>query len=585
MKSRFLFFLLLLFGSLVYGQKNVEQKEGTLIQKQILNKAYDYMSNDQYDSAQYCLNKIYSIDSARKPTQFSYYLTTCQAEIYYYNNLHLLGLQESLKGENIAKILRDSVLLADSYNFIGLFHLNGNKLQQARRAFKRALGFAKQPPYKKVYMDLTKPHHILGNLAETFEKLNEPDSAIYYSLLSLKKAREISSGRGMATGALNIGNAFLLNKQVDSAFKYFKLTKLYAIEADEFDVELTAYSGMAECAAANGNKKAAFGYLDEGFLVLRKYPQLNDFYAAMFLEISIKLYRKYGDIQLLNKTLELKSKRETATYHRNNQQIQSLLLTGINNEKTIFKLELTESKNKQSLANTRIYVLLLVLCVLVIAFVAYRYYALQRLRLANLRTKISQDLHDEVGATLSGIGMYSYIAKEQINKGEQKQVENSLNIIKENAAEMVAKLNDIVWTVNPLQDHLVDLIERLKEFAVQITDARQIRLKFSQIGKLDEVKLPMQSRKNIYLLSKEAINNAVKYSDAEVLEIVFEIKHKILTVTIRDNGKGFLVEEETKGNGLLNMKNRAKEINLQLLISSELGVGTSVCFSYKVKGY
>lgn len=91
----------------------------------------------------------------------------------------------------------------------------------------------------------------------------------------------------------------------------------------------------------------------------------------------------------------------------------------------------------------------------------------------------------------------------------------------------------------------------------------------------------MQPRKNIYLIGKEAINNAVKYSEAEVLEVTFEIKHKTLMVAIRDNGKGFLVEEETKGNGLLNMKNRAREINLQLSMSSELGVGTNVHFSYK----
>lgn len=233
------------------------------------------------------------------------------------------------------------------------------------------------------------------------------------------------------------------------------------------------------------------------------------------------------------------------------------------------------------MANTRIYVLLLALFVLVIVFVAYRYYALQRLRLANLRIKISQDLHDEVGATLSGIGMYSYIAKEKIKQGEQTEVENSLNVIKENATEMVAKLNDIVWTVNPLQDHLVDLIERLREFAIQITNAKQIQLHFNKIGKLDELKLPMQSRKNIYLICKEAINNAVKYSEAEVLEVVFEIKHKMLVVAITDNGKGFLVEEETKGNGLLNMKNRAREIDLKLAISSELHRGTSVHFTYK----
>lgn len=572
--------ILVLIGGLVYAQK-VLQKQGSEIQKQILNRAYDYMSIDQYDSAQYCLNQIYSIDSARKPTEFSYYLTTCQAEIYYYNNLHLLGLQESLKGEVIAKMLKDSVLMADSYNFIGLFHLNSNKLQLAEKYFKKALVYAKQPPYVKDYNELSKPHHILGNLAETFDKLHQPDSAIFFSLLSLQKAKEINSGRGMATGALNIGNAFFLDEQIDSAYQYFRLTTKYAIEANEFDVELMGYSGMAKCAAVKQQKSKAFGFLDKGFALLKEYPQLNDFYAAMFLDIAINLYRRYNDIELLNKTLEIKSNRQTTTYNRNNTQIQSLLLTGINNEKKIFKLELAESRNKQSLANTRIYVLLLALLTLIIAFIAYRYYALQRLRLANLRTKISQDLHDEVGATLSGIAMYSYIAKDQIKHGNNEEVENSLTIIKDNASEMVAKLNDIVWAVNPLQDNLQELIERLKDFAVQIANAKQIEVGFIHSNKLDEIKLPMQVRKNIYLICKEAINNAVKYSACDSISVEVYVKHKVLAVKIKDNGVGFSSEDELKGNGLLNMKNRAKEIGAQLVIKSELKQGTIICFTYR----
>lgn len=561
--------------SVANGGKNAETKEA------ILESAYDYMSNDQYDSAQYYLNKIYAKESSRKPTIFNYYLTTCQAEIYYYNNLHLLGLQESLKGETIAKILKDSVLLADSYNFIGLFHLNSNKFQLAKVYFKKALSYASQPPYKKNYNELSKPHHILGNLAETYERLNAPDSAIFYSLLSLEKAREIKSGRGKATGALNIGNAFLLDAQVDNAFKYFELAKRYAFEAGEFDVELTGYSGMAECEAQQQNKVQAFKYLDDGFAVLKKYPQLNDFYAGMFLEIAIKLYRRYGDIQLLNRTLVLKSERQTATYHRNNTQIQSLLLTGISNEKTIFALELKESKNQESLANTRIYILLLVLLLLVIAFLAYRYFTLQRLRLANVRSKISQDLHDEVGATLSGIAMYSYITKEQLKSNQEGQVIQSLDIIKDNASEMVAKLNDIVWTVNPIQDNLQGLIERLKEFTVQITNAKQITLNFFTSGALEDIKLPMEARKNIYLICKEATNNAVKYSESKILNIKVEVKHKMLAIQIEDTGIGFLPEEENKGNGLLNMHNRAKEINAQLNISSHLGSGTTISIAYK----
>ncbi|RYG15717.1 MAG: hypothetical protein EOO07_14785 [Chitinophagaceae bacterium] len=577
-----LIFFLLAVTFFAFAQNDKKNAAGLQNQQVLLNRAYDYMSNDHYDSAQYILNKIYAIDQSRKPTLFTYYLTTCQAEVYYYNNLHLLGLQESLKGETIAKILNDSVLLADTYNFIGLFHLNSNKLELARNYFKKSLLFAKQPPYSKTYMDLTKPHHVLGNLAETYEKLNEPDSAIYFSLQSLQKATAINSKRGMATGALNIGNAYLLNNQVDSARKYFELTKLNAVKADEFDVELTAYSGLAECANLENDKTKAFKYLAQGFTVLKNYPQLNDFYAGVFLGIAIKIYRKYGNDSLLNKTLEIKSSRESLTYNRNNTQIQSLLLTGIKNEKTIFDLELGDAKSKQSLANTRMYVLLLALLTTAIGFLAYRYYARQRLRLANLRSKISQDLHDEVGATLSGIAMYSYITKNQLSQKDNAAVNQSLDVIKDNASEMVAKLNDIVWAVNPLEDNLLALTERLKEFALQIAGAKNLKVKFTSTPDTESVKLTMEQRKNIYLICKEAINNAVKYSNANLLQISVAVLHKELCISINDNGIGFQSAAASKGNGLINMASRANEIGAELSINGTSGSGTKINLMCKI---
>ncbi len=121
-----IFLVLFLLYDLAYAQKRLDKTEGSPAQKLILDKAYAYMSNDQYDSAQYCLNKIYSIGSSRKPTRFAYYLTTCQAEIYYYNNLHLLGLQESLKGETIDEILKDSVLMARNVRY-GIINIDNSK--------------------------------------------------------------------------------------------------------------------------------------------------------------------------------------------------------------------------------------------------------------------------------------------------------------------------------------------------------------------------------------------------------------------------------------------------------------------------
>ncbi|OOQ57597.1 sensor histidine kinase [Mucilaginibacter pedocola] len=540
------------------------------------NKADEYMNTGHYDSAQVWLNNIYQTVSYRRPSLFSYFLTSRQAEVYYYNNLHDLGLLEAYKAENIAKVLKDSLLLSDAYNFIGLFNLSKNRLGQAEKYFKLGLKFAIQPPYKKQYIELSKPHHIYGNLAETFEKSNMPDSAIHYCRLAIKKARQIGSDRGEATGTLNLGMAFILKHNVDSAFKYFEQSRQYATGGNDFDVELTSYGGLANCASLSENKTQAFTQLGKGFALLKEFPETNNFYLSMFLDDAVKIYRKYNHAAALIKTLELRSAIQKATYDASNTQIQSLLLAGLKNEKTIFGLELSESQNKQSLANTRLYIAMLVLLLIVIAFIAYRYYALQRLKLANVRSKISQDLHDEVGATLSGIVMYSYITKEQIKNAEPVAVNNSLDIIKDNAAEMVAKLNDIVWAVNPVEDELSALIARLKEYAIQLAAVKHIKVTFNYDAAIDGLKLPMETRKNVYLICKEAVNNSIKYSEGTLLTIKIAVLDKHLYIDIEDNGKGFLAEVANKGNGLQNMRNRAAEINGALTINSSAGTRISL---------
>lgn len=566
---------IIVFAQVDHGDHHDSENQNFILNA--FNQADNYMNSDHYDSAQFWLNKIYLKVSYRKPSLLSYFLTSRQAEVYYYNNLHQLGLQEAFKGENIAYVLKDSLLIADACNFIGLFYMNNNKLKDAIRYFKKGLIFAKQPPYDPKYIELSKPHHIYGNLAEAYEKLNQNDSAVYYSRASLKNAKEINSSRGVATASLNLGSAFIHLRQLDSARKYFELTHIAAVASHDFDVELNSYSGLANCASLKQNKILAFNQLDKGFSLMKKYPQLNDFYSLMFLETAVEIYKKFGNQAFLVKTLQLKNQIQKATYERNNTQIQTLLLTGLKNEKLIFNLELAESQNKQSLANTRLYIILLVLLLIIIGFIAYRYYALQNLKLANLRNKISQDLHDEVGATLSGIAMYSYITKTQLQQRDTEGVNRSLDVIKDNAGEMVGKLNDIVWVVNPVQDSFLAITLRLQDFSKQFAATKNIHVAFNTDETINEIKIGMEQRKNIYLICKEAINNAIKYSNCSVLKIdIKNVKNNSIAIAIKDNGIGFYMQNERKGNGLLNMKSRADEINARLEINSEIDKGTTV---------
>lgn len=135
------------------------------------------------------------------------------------------------------------------------------------------------------------------------------------------------------------------------------------------------------------------------------------------------------------------------------------------------------------------------------------------------RQQISRDLHDEIGATLSGIAMYSHLAKEQLKKSQTGSIENSLSIIQNNAGEMVNKINDIVWLINPGHDTLKQLMQRLEDYAVR-NGGSQFRIKSNINGWERRILLNAEIRRNIYLLFKEAINNSIKYSNATLLEFL-----------------------------------------------------------------
>jgi|GEM_PF-3565806 len=197
------------------------------------------------------------------------------------------------------------------------------------------------------------------------------------------------------------------------------------------------------------------------------------------------------------------------------------------------------------------------------------------------RLRISRELHDEVGSTLSGIAMYSHLTTEQIKSSDKSAVENSLNIIQQSSAEMVNKLNDIVWLINPGQDSLQKLVQRLEEYASDMAMIKNMEVKVQVTEKLSSIELPIESRRNIYLFCKEAINNAVKYSNGTLLELCIEQTDGKLEFLVRDNGKGFDVATVKRGNGLDSMQKRSNDIGATKVLRSGKGEGSSVAIQLK----
>ena len=191
-----------------------------------------------------------------------------------------------------------------------------------------------------------------------------------------------------------------------------------------------------------------------------------------------------------------------------------------------------------------------------------------------LRSKIARDLHDEIGSTLTSINILSKVA---MQKGlENDKVSAYLQKIKDNSGNIMERMSDIVWAINPVNDSFDKVILRMKEFAAEILEPAGISYYFNEEGSLDKTQLNLEQRKDIYLVFKEAINNTVKYSRATEVNIVLQKKNDSLKMIVMDNGEGFDPGLEPTGNGLKNMQNRAENMNASLKIDSIKDMGTTI---------
>lgn len=225
-----------------------------------------------------------------------------------------------------------------------------------------------------------------------------------------------------------------------------------------------------------------------------------------------------------------------------------------------------------------------VLCVLVAAVIIYmviKYREKQFMALQRMRNKIANDLHDDVGSALSTINVYSEVAKMKAGK-EPAELNTILDKISGISIEMQENMSHIVWSLQPRNDSFEHIILYMKQFANENLEAKNIRTEFSADDKLAELKLTAGDRQNLFLFFKEAIHNIVKYANCTQVTIrMLRNRHKI-TLSIEDNGAGFDLNEQTNGNGIHSMKERADLLRGNFNIESSPHKGTSVQLDFTI---
>lgn len=557
---------------------DIKREKETVLFEQFLRRIDQYMDNRAYDSAQMILNDYSEKLLFRQPDIYSFLQASRQSEIYYYNNLHQLGLQEAQKAEMIAAALKNNSLLLDAYNFEGLFYTNLGNMKMALQSFYSGAKYAGQglSELSEKY-NLSRPYHLYGNLAEAFYNTNQIDSSIYYCRISKRLAEEAKENRAISAANIQLGDAFLKLKQADSAIHYYESVITLLPSGKNADVRLLALGNLAAGTFLREESGTAYRYLSEGFSTMGDQANINPYYQEQFLLKAKSIYEAKGDYFRLSMAMDELAGLYEKVHDAASLRYLEVAMSGLKKESKILNMQVEKANQAKKLANTRLLIIVLILVIFVIVFLMYRFYSRQKLGLANLRNKISQDLHDEVGATLSGIALYSHVVKSQFSNGNEAQADISLKIIEKNATDMVKKLSDIIWAVNPKYDNIEHLLLRLYEFAVELAQVKSIQVVLDDLSQVKGVRLKMEQRKNIYLICKEVINNAVKYSECKIIKIKAVTEDNILKVSISDDGKGFGPKEIKKGNGLDNLQSRADEIGGLLEIhSSEMGTEVNI---------
>jgi signal transduction histidine kinase len=203
-------------------------------------------------------------------------------------------------------------------------------------------------------------------------------------------------------------------------------------------------------------------------------------------------------------------------------------------------------------------------------------------RLFEDRSRIPETLHDDLGANLTQMALLSDASRRE--KALPETTQAHIRRVASLARESIRRLDEIVWAINPANDHLQQLLDYLCSYADEFFEHSDTKVRFELPDQLDAFRWPSRSRLEIFLAFKECLNNVAKSAEATLVTIQLEQSNKGWLLRIRDNGKGIVSDNESRGHGLKNMRKRLERIGGGCQVKSALGKGTTVTFALPEPG-
>ena len=504
------------------------------------------------------------------------------------------------RGESYAETQQYELALQDNRQAVRFAEESGNKDRQARAAQNMCAMYMNQDNYTEALPWAQKSYELnkeIGNdemlsvaemslggllvIKKDYKKANA------YLLSATERAKKNERPDVVVESAMSLAESYTRNGRFTEAVQVINNALPFTVEGQLKDRHAALLDALASAYLGLGQYNDALRAGRSGYQLVmgndsfqkRQYLNLYEIAAAYN---GLHEYKKAFDTSLLATALK-----DTLMKTEQGERLLKLQ-TQFETEEKEKQIVLLQKQQQLNVANEqrqrtfRIAAYIIVaLLVLIAVLVINRFRILNRTRrrreMEEVRNNIARDLHDDIGSTLTSINVLSTVALKQSAGAD---FNGNVSKIRERSAGIMERMNDIVWAINPMNDALDKLLERMQAFLQEMCEQAGMDAQFSVSGNVAASALSLAQRNQLYLVFKECVNNAVKYSKGSRISVSLERKGAMLTMTVKDNGKGFDPASPNSalsgGNGLMNMKSRAKEMNGQVLISSGPGDGTEV---------
>ena len=418
------------------------------------------------------------------------------------------------------------------------------------------------------------------SLGSVYQQTDRYERAMTYFNKALLQARELKLTVEEARVLFNIGSLLKTTKKTEESAKVFSEALVLARQSadsalvtriksyvvmlrNDIQKEINEEHTLLQNIEVS-LEKGALNHTAEGHLQLADWYASRKQYERAFehlrqgraLKDSVSGNEVVVQLKRLEEEYENEKKEKELVLLRKDQELHTLALS------------------RQKVIITSIVIAFISIIVIGLLLVN-RYRVINRTKrqveMERMRNTLARDLHDDIGSALSSINILSQVALYEKNGDAQ----NYLQRIGDQSARMMEDMGDMVWSINPRNDSMSKVIIRMREFATEILESKNIEYHFSE-KIAEELTLNADKRKNLFLIFKESVNNAAKYSNARQIEISLHQQDHTLLLRVKDNGEGFDERAIKTGNGLRNLRERAREINGTVTLKSIAGQGTEV---------